>query len=90
MNNTETPKLQAPGQFAEAHGSAIDAANSLGLRKEYGAFMSAVAAARDGLDQQCPRCGSSAQVWTNQITGNLTCHRVGCHVELSPNEKLSD
>jgi hypothetical protein len=23
MNNTETPKLQAPGQFAEAHGSAV-------------------------------------------------------------------
>jgi hypothetical protein len=24
MNNTETPKLQAPGQFAEAHGSATE------------------------------------------------------------------
>lgn len=28
---------------------------------------------------ECPKCGSAAQVWENQITHRLTCHRVGCH-----------
>jgi len=26
----------------------------------------------------CPNCGSDSQVWKNQLTGRLTCHRVGC------------
>ena len=26
----------------------------------------------------CPKCGNNRQVWTNQITGHKTCHRVGC------------
>lgn len=30
----------------------------------------------------CPNCKSNAQVWSNQITGRLTCHRLGCHVEV--------
>ena len=75
--------------FAEARGSAASAADALGVGKEYDAFMAAVASARDGLDDVCPRCGSSAQVWPNQLTGKLTCHRVGCHLELPLNDPSS-
>lgn len=36
-------------------------------------------AAADKLQEPvCPKCGNNRQVWTNQITGNKTCHRVGC------------
>ena len=27
----------------------------------------------------CPNCGNDRQVWINQITKKLTCHRVGCN-----------
>jgi len=30
----------------------------------------------------CPRCGNNRQVWVNQITGKITCHRVNCHTEI--------
>lgn len=33
--------------------------------------------------QDCPECGNSRQVWRNQITGKMTCHRAGCHKEIS-------
>jgi len=33
-------------------------------------------------DVRCPRCGSASQVWTNQITGVLMCHRLGCHISV--------
>ena len=26
----------------------------------------------------CPKCGNNRQVWINQITGKVTCHRLGC------------
>lgn len=26
----------------------------------------------------CPRCGNNRQVWRNQITGLVTCHRAFC------------
>ena len=32
----------------------------------------------------CPRCGTNRQVWKNQLTGKLTCHRWGCHIEIEP------
>ena len=35
---------------------------------------------------QCPKCGSEKQVWRNQITNKITCHRYGCHVVI-PNAK---
>ena len=31
----------------------------------------------------CPTCGNNRQVWVNQITRKLTCHRAGCHREIS-------
>ena len=31
----------------------------------------------------CPKCGNNRQVWDNQITGIKTCHRVGCHSEIT-------
>ena len=31
----------------------------------------------------CPRCGNNRQVWRNQITGKLTCHRAFCHTVIS-------
>lgn len=87
--NELDPRCQACAQseLASSAGSAASAADALGVRKEYDAFMAAVAAAREGLDDACPRCGSSAQVWPNQLTGKLTCHRAGCHVELPPNDQ---
>ncbi len=30
----------------------------------------------------CPKCGNNRQVWRNQITGRLTCHRAYCHTEI--------
>lgn len=27
----------------------------------------------------CPKCGNNRQVWINQISGKLTCHRAYCH-----------
>lgn len=30
----------------------------------------------------CPKCGDNRQVWKNQITGKMTCHRAGCHAEI--------
>ena len=27
----------------------------------------------------CPNCGNNRQIWVNQITKKLTCHRVGCN-----------
>jgi transcription elongation factor Elf1 len=36
----------------------------------------------------CPICGNNRQVWINQLTGVMTCHRAGCHTEIRlPNEK---
>ena len=37
----------------------------------------------------CPNCGNNRQVWVNQITGVLTCHRYGCHIEI-PNDIRED
>lgn len=30
----------------------------------------------------CPKCGNNRQVWANQDTGRLVCHRAGCHTDL--------
>jgi hypothetical protein len=30
----------------------------------------------------CPKCGNNRQVWKNQITGKLTCHRAYCDTEI--------
>ena len=30
----------------------------------------------------CPRCGNNWQVWRNQRTDKLTCHRAWCHTEI--------
>ncbi len=35
----------------------------------------------------CPRCGNNRQVWVNQISGLLTCHRMFCHTVI-PQESL--
>lgn len=41
---------------------------------------------RDAIDvviskqrNSCPNCGNVRQVWRNQITKRLTCHRYGCN-----------
>lgn len=31
----------------------------------------------------CPQCGNARQVWRNQITGRLTCHRAFCDTEIT-------
>lgn len=28
---------------------------------------------------ECSNCGNSRQVWRNQLTHKLTCHRIGCN-----------
>lgn len=30
----------------------------------------------------CTKCGNNRQVWVNQITGRLTCHRAFCHTDM--------
>jgi hypothetical protein len=34
------------------------------------------------VEPNCPKCGDNRQVWTNQITGKKTCHRLYCHTEI--------
>ena len=85
---TQETNTKRPAASPEPNGSAALAAGVLGLRKEYDAFMDALGAVRDAISRTCPRCKSSAQVWPNQSTGKLTCHRVGCHIELYPNKEL--
>ncbi len=36
---------------------------------------------------KCPKCGNNRQVWVNQITGLLTCHRMFCHTVI-PSEAI--
>jgi len=50
----------------------------------------------------CPRCKNNRQVWVNQLSGVLTCHRAGCQTEVAahcshfdrteqnPNERTAD
>lgn len=41
----------------------------------------------------CPKCGNNSQVWINQISGTLKCHRAECYVDISAAEsatKLAD
>ncbi len=35
----------------------------------------------------CPKCGNNRQVWKNQLSGELTCHRVGCYTVIESNDK---
>jgi hypothetical protein len=35
----------------------------------------------------CPRCNNNRQVWVNQITKVMTCHRVGCELEITNAER---
>ena len=34
---------------------------------------------RQPVCSSCPNCGNNRQVWRNQLTHKLTCHRVGCN-----------
>lgn len=54
-------------------------------RKEYGLddLSSAQRAEAAALQQTagmppCPKCGNNRQVWRNQLTGLITCHRAFC------------
>ena len=38
----------------------------------------------------CPKCNSASQVWENQITHKVTCHRVGCEGSLPDEIKRVD
>ena len=38
----------------------------------------------------CPKCGSNSQVWVNLLSDKLTCHRIGCHVEVPSPGDVSD
>ena len=35
----------------------------------------------------CENCGNNRQVWVNQITGLLTCHRYCCQINITQKEK---
>ena len=39
-----------------------------------------------GKRPKCPKCGTGNQVWTNQVSGKLRCHRVGCEADLPPKD----
>lgn len=38
----------------------------------------------------CPICGNNRQVWVNQLSGLITCHRAGCNKPIEPKEKDSN
>jgi DNA-directed RNA polymerase subunit M/transcription elongation factor TFIIS len=65
-------------RFSEGwhEGIKIDASDIMLLNE------AAQALAQPAQEPTCPSCGNNRQVWTNQITGRKTCHRVGCdHVQ---------
>lgn len=39
----------------------------------------------------CPKCKNNRQVWRNQITHKLTCHRLYCDTQIrEPKQKKGD
>ena len=34
----------------------------------------------------CPHCGNNRQVWRNQISGQIKCHRAHCDTVIEPVE----
>jgi len=46
---------------------------------EYEDVREAIDAAILKKKNSCPICGNDRQVWRNQITKKLTCHRYGCN-----------
>jgi len=46
----------------------------------------------DLLDQipRCPKCGNNRQVWRNQITHLLTCHRAWCDTVVQADDRWKD
>lgn len=54
--------------------------------------LAAAPAAPDQQEPDCPRCGNNRQVWTNQISGEKTCHRVDCHMAVAqaPNAQQAE
>ncbi len=53
-----------------------------GLRDALRHVDATIAALGLGGIPNCPDCGNNRQVWVNQITGKMTCHRAGCHKEI--------
>ena len=53
--------------------------NPLGALAAPGGEAPAVFEVPPGVLPACPKCGDNRQVWANQITGLLTCHRAHCH-----------
>jgi len=38
----------------------------------------------------CQNCGNIRQVWKNQITGEMKCHRVGCEIMKTETRTIPD
>ena len=74
LTDTPSGSVQVDSDYTPARGQACSLAQQAALeiihrtRKAYGREL-----------PTCPGCGSNSQVWRNQITGALTCHRLGCH-----------
>lgn len=50
-------------------------------RAQYG-LDAQLASARQNPMPNCPKCGNNRQVWANQITKVLTCHRAHCDTQI--------
>jgi hypothetical protein len=83
LTDMPNSSVQVDSDYTPARGEPCSLAQQAALeiiqrtRKAYGRDLPA-----------CPGCGSSSQVWRNQITGALTCHRLSCHGSINPVSSL--
>lgn len=93
IEDTPDGRIKLRSDYQPARGERCSLAQQATLeilrrtRKEYGLDSPAdgVAAAAAQGDQEppaCPKCGNNRQVWRNQISGLLTCHRAHCDTVL--------
>ena len=74
LTDTSSGSVQVESDYTPTRGEPCSLAQQAALeiihrtRKAYGRELPA-----------CPACGSNSQVWRNQITGAMACHRVSCH-----------
>lgn len=91
IEDTPDGRIHVTSDYQPARGERCSLAQQATLemirrtRKEYGLtdLDSAQRADATALQQTagmpaCPKCGNNRQVWVNQITGLITCHRAHC------------
>jgi hypothetical protein len=78
LNDSEYDNFVAGYEYASTQTHAIHGLSKITPEEAYFIFE----AIKRGIDMSppiCPNCGNNRQVWVNQITKKLTCHRFGCN-----------